>query len=202
MSRIKSVNQFNINVSDKMCTHEKFVVGSIKVEKFFEHGRDPVLTPYKTDQSDFVNVPKEEPTDGEKGSNPHPELKNESPCKTDQSNESDTKITKISKENPNAKNGIMEMVKEILNRFPMAIHATSEEKNIILVPVENRQPQIYQLLSKSKLRANLRTYSMFQARDKDNNNVLHLAAKLEEHQSWLIPGAALQMQSEIRWYEV
>ena len=53
----------------------KFVVGSIKVEKFFEHGRDPVLTPYKTDQSDFVNVPKEEPTDGEKGSNPQPELK-------------------------------------------------------------------------------------------------------------------------------
>ena len=46
-----------------------------KVEKFFEHGRDPVLTPYKTDQSDFVNVPKEEPTDGDKGSNLQPELK-------------------------------------------------------------------------------------------------------------------------------
>ena len=101
-----------------------------------------------------------------------------------------------------AKNDFMEMVKEILNRFPMAIHATSEEKNIILVAVENRQPQIYQLLSKSKLRANLQTNSMFQARDKDNNNVLHLAAKLEEHQSWLIPGASLQMQSEIKWYEV
>nr|POF27284.1 ankyrin repeat-containing protein itn1 [Quercus suber] len=43
---------------------------------------------------------------------------------------------------------------------------------------------------------------MFQARDKDKNNVLHLAAKLEEHQSWLIPGAALQMQSEIKWYEL
>ncbi|KAL4604598.1 hypothetical protein ACB092_10G203000 [Castanea dentata] len=84
----------------------------------------------------------------------------------------------------------------------MAIHDTSEEKNIIVVAVENRQPQIYQLLSKSKLRANLRTNSMFQARDKDNNNVLHLAAKLEEHQSWLIPGAALQMQSEIKWYEL
>ena len=77
-----------------------------------------------------------------------------------------------------AKNDFMEMVKEILNRFPMAIHATSEEKNIILVAVENRQPQIYQLLSKSKLRANLQTNSMFQARDKDNNNVLHLAASL------------------------
>ncbi|KAK7835033.1 hypothetical protein CFP56_023928 [Quercus suber] len=75
----------------------KFVAGSIKVEQFFEHGRDPVLTPYKTDQSDFVSVPEEEPTDGEKGSNPQPELKNESPCKTDQSDESDTKITKISK---------------------------------------------------------------------------------------------------------
>lgn len=191
----------------------KLVVGSIKEEQFFQNGGDPVLTPYRTDQS-FVNVPKEEPTDGEKGSNPQPELKNESPCKTDKSDGSDTKITKISKENPDgekgsspplltaAKNGIMEMVKEILKSFPMAIHATSEGKNIILVAVENKQPHIYQLLSKSKLLENSRTKSLFQARDKDNNNVLHLAAKLEEHQSWLIPGASLQMQSEIKWYEV
>ncbi|KAL4604605.1 hypothetical protein ACB092_10G203500 [Castanea dentata] len=162
----------------------KFVVESIGLKQFFEHGRDPALTPYKTDESDSGNIPKEEPTDGEKGGNPQPESKNESPLLIA------------------AKNGIMEMVEEILNRFPMAIHATCEEKNIILVAVENRQPQIYQLLSKSKLRANLRTNSMFQAWDNDNNNVLHLAAKLEEHQSWQIPGAALQMQSEIKWYEL
>ncbi|KAM4087404.1 hypothetical protein ACJW30_10G175900 [Castanea mollissima] len=188
----------------------KFVVESIKLEQFFEHGRDPALTPYKTDELDFGNIPEEEPTDGEKGSNPQPESKNESPSKTNKPDESDSEKgsslpLKLKYESPlltAVKNGIMEMVKEILNRFPMAIHATSEEKNIILVAVENRQPQIYQILSKSKLRANLRTNSMFQACDKDNNNVLHLAAKLEEHQSWLIPGAALQMQSEIKWYEL
>lgn len=128
----------------------KFVVGSIEAEQFFEHGGDPVLTQYKTDQSDFFNVFEEESSDGEKGSNPQPESKNESPCKTDQSDESDTKIAKISKESPDgekgsdlplkliyesplltaAKNGIMEIVKEILKKFPMAIHARSEKKKI------------------------------------------------------------------------
>ncbi|KAM4087400.1 hypothetical protein ACJW30_10G175600 [Castanea mollissima] len=183
----------------------KLLVGSIKVEQYFEHGRNPVLIPHKTDQSDFDNIPKEEPTDGEKGSNPQPESKNESPSKTDKPDESDSEKGSSLPESPlltAAKNRIMEMVKEILKTFPMAIHDTTKEKNIILVAVENRQPQIYQLLSKSKLGENLQTNSMLQARDKDdNNNVLHLAAKLGKHQSWLIPGAALQMQSEIKWYE-
>ncbi|KAL4604592.1 hypothetical protein ACB092_10G202500 [Castanea dentata] len=187
----------------------KFVVGSIKVEQYFENGRNPVLIPHKTDphktdQSDFGIMPKEEPTDGEKGSNPQPESKNESPSKTDKPDESDSEKGSSLPESPlltAAKNGIIEMVKEILKTFPMAIHDTTKEKNIILVAVENRQPQIYQLLSKSKLGENLQTNSMLQARDKDDNNVLHLAAKLGKHQSWLIPGAALQMQSEIKWYE-
>ncbi|KAL4604589.1 hypothetical protein ACB092_10G202500 [Castanea dentata] len=153
---------------------------------------------------DFGIMPKEEPTDGEKGSNPQPESKNESPSKTDKPDESDSEKGSSLPESPlltAAKNGIIEMVKEILKTFPMAIHDTTKEKNIILVAVENRQPQIYQLLSKSKLGENLQTNSMLQARDKDDNNVLHLAAKLGKHQSWLIPGAALQMQSEIKWYE-
>ncbi|KAL4639375.1 hypothetical protein ACB092_03G213000 [Castanea dentata] len=97
-----------------------------------------------------------------------------------------------------ARNGITEMVEEILDKFPMAIHDdTDEGKNIALLAVENRQPKIYQLL----LKRELLTETMLQKVDKDKNNALHLAAKLGKNKPWLIPGAALQMQWEIKWYE-
>nr|XP_023892105.1 uncharacterized protein LOC112004119 [Quercus suber] len=94
-------------------------------------------------------------------------------------------------------NGITEMVEEILKKFPMAIHDTSESKNMILWVVEHRQPHVYELLLKS----NLRRDSMFQTKDAYGNSALHLAAMLREHKHWIIPGAALQMQWEIKWYE-
>ena len=85
------------------------------------------------------------------------------------------------------------------DKFPMAIHDdTDEGKNIALLVVDNRQPQIHQLL----LERELLTETMLQKLDKDGNNALHLAAKLGINKPWLIPGAALQMQWEIKWYEV
>ena len=85
------------------------------------------------------------------------------------------------------------------DKFPMAIHDdTDEGKNIALLVVDNRQPQIHQLL----LERELLTETMLQKLDKDVNNALHLAAKLGINKPWLIPGAALQMQWEIKWYEV
>ena len=100
-----------------------------------------------------------------------------------------------------ARNGITEIVEEILNniKYSMSIHdETDEGKNIALLAVENRQPKIYQLL----LKKGLLTETMLQKLDKDGNNALHLAAKLGINKPWLIPGAALQMQWEIKWYEV
>ena len=98
-----------------------------------------------------------------------------------------------------ARNGITEIVEAILNKYSMSIHdETDEGKNIALLAVENRQPKIYQLL----LKRGLLTETMLQKLDKDGNNALHLAAKLGINKPWLIPGAALQMQWEIKWYEV
>ena len=98
-----------------------------------------------------------------------------------------------------AKNGILEMVEGILDYFPMAIHdETKEGKNIVLLAAEYRQTQVYELLRKR----NLRKESMFQKLDKNGNSALHLAATLREQKAGLIPGAALQMQWEIKWYEV
>ncbi|XP_034229895.1 uncharacterized protein LOC117638848 isoform X2 [Prunus dulcis] len=97
-----------------------------------------------------------------------------------------------------AKNGVTEMVEKILELFPVAIHdMNAEKKNMVLLAVENRQPHVYNLLLK---RDNLRNSLLCKVDDK-GNSALHLAAKLGEHKPWLIPGAALQMQWEIKWYE-
>ena len=92
-----------------------------------------------------------------------------------------------------------EMVEKILQFFPVAIHdRNSEKKNVVLLAVENRQPEVYELLVKRKFRRD----SMFLAVDNKGNSALHLAAMLREHRPWHIPGSALQMQWEIKWYKV
>ncbi|KAK6940774.1 PGG domain [Dillenia turbinata] len=97
-----------------------------------------------------------------------------------------------------AKNGILEIVDRILKHFPVAIHdKDSEKKNAVLLAVEHRQPQVYQFLLKSKI-AN---ETVFQCVDRERNSALHLAATLGGYGPWLIPGAALQMQWERKWYE-
>ncbi|XVF32517.1 hypothetical protein REPUB_Repub17cG0089400 [Reevesia pubescens] len=98
-----------------------------------------------------------------------------------------------------AKSGITEMVERILELIPDAIHdMNSENKNIVLLAVENRQPLVYQLLFEKVL---IMRDTVFGAVDQNGNTALHLAAELVDHEPWLIPGAALQMQREIMWYE-
>ncbi|KAH7510490.1 hypothetical protein FEM48_ZijujUnG0123300 [Ziziphus jujuba var. spinosa] len=97
-----------------------------------------------------------------------------------------------------AKNGVTKMVEKILELFPVDIHdMNAEKKNIVLLAVENRQPHVYKLL----LKRNILRDSVFWKLDKDGNSALHLAATLGDYKPWLIPGAALQMQWEIKWYE-
>ncbi|KAL8523023.1 hypothetical protein ACS0TY_013116 [Phlomoides rotata] len=97
-----------------------------------------------------------------------------------------------------AKNGILEMVEEILEQFPVAINDMNiDKKNIVLLAVENRQPHIYKFLQGRKIMKE----TIFRKTDKDGNSALHLAAMMGAHRPWLIPGAALQMQWEIKWYE-
>lgn len=60
----------------------------------------------------------------------------------------------------------------------------SENKNIVLLAVENRQPHVYQLL----LKKNIMKDSVFRAVDEKGNSALHLAAMLGDHKPWLIPG--------------
>ncbi|CAI9117739.1 OLC1v1019204C1 [Oldenlandia corymbosa var. corymbosa] len=109
-----------------------------------------------------------------------------------------TKVAK--KETPlllAAKMGITEMVEEILKKYPVAIQdLDANKKNALLLAVENRQTEVYDLLLKMTLPESV----LYQV-DKDGNSAIHLAAKFQKHQPWRIPGAALQMQWEIKWYK-
>ncbi|KAJ4722992.1 putative Ankyrin repeat-containing protein [Melia azedarach] len=97
-----------------------------------------------------------------------------------------------------AKMGVAEMVEKILNIFPVAIQdLDSNNKNVALLAVENRQTRIYKL----SLNRKMLTETVLRQVDNEGNSALHLAATFGEYRPWLIPGAAFEMQWEIKWYE-
>lgn len=100
-----------------------------------------------------------------------------------------------------AKNGVIEMVEEILEFFPVAIRdINAEGKNAVLLAAGNRQLCVLQLLLKRKIL----TRDVFSQVDNAGNNAIHLsaAAMLEAKNPCHDLGPALQMQWEIKWFEV
>ncbi|KAJ1427260.1 PGG domain [Sesbania bispinosa] len=98
-----------------------------------------------------------------------------------------------------AKMGVTEMVEKILDTFPVAIHdVDSDNKNVVLLAIENRQPRVYKLLAKR----NSVKETAFRQIDNQGNSALHLAATYREHRPWRVPGDAMQMQWEYKWYKL
>ncbi|XP_068636207.1 ankyrin repeat-containing protein ITN1-like [Aristolochia californica] len=101
-----------------------------------------------------------------------------------------------------ARTGAKEIVEKILDIFPGAIRDVSKDgKNIVLLVVEHRQPLVFQFLTELCLKKS-KFQSDFLKVDNDGNSALHLAATLGKNRPWIIPGAALQMQWEIKWYKL
>ncbi|GMY16798.1 isoform 4 of serine/threonine-protein phosphatase 6 regulatory ankyrin repeat subunit a [Fagus crenata] len=99
-----------------------------------------------------------------------------------------------------AKNGITELVKKTLESFPVAMYDLDQHKmNIVLSAVEHKQPHVYELLLSLKNK-NVIKESIFFEVDSEGNSALHLAAK-KANFIWPVPGAASQMQWEIKWFE-
>ncbi|KAH1046915.1 hypothetical protein J1N35_037699 [Gossypium stocksii] len=98
-----------------------------------------------------------------------------------------------------AKMGITEMVKSILDKFPVSLQdLDADGKNVLLLAVENRQTHTFQFLINRETPLH---ESIFRKWDHEGNNALHLAARYGEYRPWLIPGSALQMQWELKWYK-
>ena len=97
--------------------------------------------------------------------------------------------------------GVVEIVEKIIAKFPTAIYDKGEEsKNVVLVALKNRHLEMYKLL----LRRYKRDHIVFQKVDDNGNTALHYAAMYDPKTArpWAVPGAALQMQWEIKWLEV
>ncbi|XP_060173855.1 uncharacterized protein LOC132604381 isoform X1 [Lycium barbarum] len=109
-------------------------------------------------------------------------------------------LSKPTKETPllvASRMGIVEMVKKILKNFPIAIQDTdSEDKNLLLLAVEHRQTEVYNWLIGEKYPE----YVFYQV-DRKGNNAVHLAARYQKLEVWRIPGTALQLQGERKWYK-
>ncbi|XP_054810939.1 uncharacterized protein LOC129312380 isoform X2 [Prosopis cineraria] len=93
------------------------------------------------------------------------------------------------------KNGVVEMVDKILEKFPLMVKDVNddEKKNIVLLAAEKRQTKVYQFLCENE---NL-DKSSFKQVDENENTALHLAAKLGVNLNW----QTSTMIEEFKWFE-
>ncbi|KAL1335719.1 uncharacterized protein [Arachis hypogaea] len=140
------------------------------------------------------------PQEQDQGTSPYNVYNNDALDRTRNEQHGSTSIATKEMETPiliAARNGVIEMVERILEMFPVAVHDMDcNKKNIVLLAVEHRQPHLYEfLLKKESIKE-----SLFRKVDHEGNSALHLAAKLGDYTPWIIPGAALQMYWELKWY--
>ncbi|CAJ1971123.1 unnamed protein product [Sphenostylis stenocarpa] len=102
-----------------------------------------------------------------------------------------------------ARNGIVEMVYELLYRIPSVIHNTNSMKeNALLVAVINRQPLVVESLKKMMQFKPEIWNSLILTVDIDENTVLHLAAYAPStDKSPQVAGSALQMMWDVKWFQ-
>ncbi|XXG73375.1 hypothetical protein AAC387_Pa07g2305 [Persea americana] len=96
-------------------------------------------------------------------------------------------------------NGVIEMVKRILYRVPMAIYdqKQSDKKNALLLAVQKRQIDVYDFL-----RNEFGSLSEILGKvDKNGDNALHIAASTAKQGPHLIPGDTIRMLWETKWYQ-
>lgn len=96
-------------------------------------------------------------------------------------------------------NDTPEVIEEVIGSFPHSIWTKIDGYSIIQVAIRNRCEKVYNFLL---CHLSYDKYAHQQRRDKEDNNLLHLAAQLAPiHKLNLVSGAALQMQRELQWFE-
>ncbi|XP_076951818.1 uncharacterized protein LOC143625354 [Bidens hawaiensis] len=101
--------------------------------------------------------------------------------------------------NAAAVNDTPEAIKEMVKYFPQAIWSNTNGYYIIQLAIINRTEKVYNLLV-HEMNINMFLHKVM--KDKDGNNLLHLAAQLAPiHKLNVVSGAALQMQRELQWFQ-
>ncbi|KAF7142263.1 hypothetical protein RHSIM_Rhsim05G0058400 [Rhododendron simsii] len=100
--------------------------------------------------------------------------------------------------------GIHEIVEEILESFPSAIHLRSErDQSLFHLAIVYRRENVFNLIY--QMEEDRRARAFLSTPDASTNNALHSAGNLALQQQLLLrasaPGAALQMQRELQWFE-
>uniref|UniRef100_A0A6N2NKM8 Uncharacterized protein n=1 Tax=Salix viminalis TaxID=40686 RepID=A0A6N2NKM8_SALVM len=97
------------------------------------------------------------------------------------------------------RNGIEVIVREILDRYPYAVEQLNEKgQSILHVAVMHRQEKIFSLVKQRKIPM----ARLHRVPDREGNTLLHHVAHMEHYRGGTRPGAALQLQEELQWYEV
>ncbi|KAJ0849359.1 putative ankyrin repeat-containing domain, PGG domain, ankyrin repeat-containing domain superfamily [Helianthus annuus] len=103
--------------------------------------------------------------------------------------------------------GNVEVVKEILVSFPNALFLVNKNKHgVFQIAIANRRVEVFNLIYQITTPRHL----LLAQRDASYNTALHLVARLvggtadqaSLHLKSCAPGAALQMQRELEWFEV
>lgn len=96
-----------------------------------------------------------------------------------------------------AKMGIVEIVEEVLNKYPMVQYDEDlDKKNVLMLAVENGQAHVVDRLRKKYSGE----HSIYQKVDNKGDTVIHLAATFGKNRPWRISSAAIQMQWDLKWY--
>lgn len=100
-----------------------------------------------------------------------------------------------------AEKGNVEFLTILIRSYPDLIFKVDDNRySIFHIAVLHRHEDIFKLIHEiGSIKNLITTYT-----DKEGNNMLHLAAKkpLVESRLHVVPGAALQLQRELLWFEV
>ncbi|KAJ6869501.1 ankyrin repeat-containing protein [Populus alba x Populus x berolinensis] len=96
-------------------------------------------------------------------------------------------------------NGIEEIAKEILEKFPQGVELVNETgQNIMHVAVMHRRREIYSYVKKNFKSIMVRLSSRI---DNNGYTLLHHVAHMKHYRGGTKPGPALKLQEEIQWFK-
>lgn len=95
--------------------------------------------------------------------------------------------------------GIVEIVKEIIELYPQAVeHVSCKGQNIMHVSIRHRQKEIFSRVKKMKIPM----VRLVRKIDGKHYSLLHHVADMKHYGGGTQPNPALQLQDELKWFEV